>query len=398
VVKDTREIKKEFPIFRNQPDLVYLDNAATTQKPLQVIDSIVNYYSNLNSNVHRGLYPLAEKASQEYEKARKEIAEFINAEPEEIIFTSGATESLNTIANSIGSLINHDHLKILLTELEHHSNLVPWQQISKSIEYLPITQNFQINYNHKFSRNDFDVLAYTLVSNVTGTIVDSKQLRDNFQAKYLVCDASQAPGNMKIDVKEMNVDFLAFSGHKIYGPMGIGVLYGKKELLQKMNPYKTGGGMIREVKRDSSTWADLPEKFEGGTPNVEGAIGLAEAIKFIKSIGYEQIQKHNLELRNFALEKLNTLAGIKIYHPNIGQIAAPVISFSIEGIHPHDIADFLGKQNICVRAGHHCTQILHRETFQIPASVRVSLGVYNDENDVDKLASSLQECLITYKN
>src|SRR5260221_10465013 len=400
------DVKSKFPIFRNNPGLIYLDSAATSQKPDSVLEALMNFYSTSNANVHRGLYPLSEKATELYEAARKTIAEFINAEPEEIIFTSGTTDSINAVAQMLSEagLISKVP-NILLSELEHHSNILPWQKLSGQIDYIEIDDNYQLKEFN--SDKNYDVLSVASISNVTGTIINFKELKKNLKYKFSVIDAAQEVAHQKIDVKDLDVDFLAFSGHKMFGPTGIGILYAKKELLEKLNPFRVGGGMIREVNRNSATWAPLPEKFEAGTPPIAEAIALAEAVKFIIDIGFDAIQKHENELRLYVLEKLIEFDSITIFHPqkNIplsrgvrGVVpASGVISFSINGVHPHDLAQYLGDSGICLRAGHHCTQILHSEFLEVPASLRVSLSVYNSTEDIDKMIEVLKEGIKVFK-
>lgn len=383
-------IKDQFPIFTNIPELIYLDNAATTQKPKRVIDSIFNFYTKYNSNVHRGLYPLSEKATDMYESARIQVAEFINADQKEIIFVGGTTDGINQIAESLklSDLILEDP-RILLSESEHHSNLLPWQRITSDLNYLSSYNKISDDIKNP------DILALSLVSNVTGAVTPIKDLKNKLQPKFTIVDAAQGVGHLKIDVKELDVDFLIFSAHKMYGPTGVGVIWGKKEILEKLEPFRVGGGMITEVNRNSASWRDLPEKFEAGTPPISEAIALGEAANFLSELGFEDIEKHEQELRKYLIENLQQIPGVKIYHPDLSEKALGVASFTIESIHPHDLAQYLGDKNICVRAGHHCTQILHREVLQIPASLRVSLGIYNSKEDIDSLVSALKEG-ITY--
>jgi len=385
-------IKDQFPIFKNIPSLVFLDNASTTQKPKLVIDKLIEVYTQYNSNVHRGLYPIAEKVNNEYELAREKIARFINADKSEIVFTSGTTDATNLIAQSlVNSGIISKNPSVLTTELEHHANFLPWQRITK--EGLEFTNGRNIDNHQKY-----DVVAYSIISNVTGEFTDIKNLKkDNLKDSIFIADAAQAIAHTPIDVKQMDVDFLVFSGHKMFGPTGIGVMYAKKELLAKMEPFKVGGGMIDKVTKENSTWSQYPEKFEAGTPPIADAIALGDAVDFINDIGLDNIINTEEELKNYALNLLSKIEGIKIYHsknPNAG----PVISFTIEGIHPHDIAQFLGDKNICVRAGHHCTQILHRDVLKIPASVRVSFSIYNTKEEIDTLVDALKQCKSYYSN
>jgi cysteine desulfurase/selenocysteine lyase len=393
-----KSIKSQFPIFSNNPGLVYLDSAATTQKPRRVIQKITDYYSKYNANVHRGLYPLSEKSTDLYEEARRRIAKFINADPEEIIFTSSATDGLNAIPTMLSnSRLIDKHPRIVLSELEHHSNIIPWQRINpKSLEYLMIDSDFALGSTSESKQ--IDIISLTHASNVTGTILGIKEiLQRNNNFKFSVLDASQSIAHMKIDVKDLGIDFMVFSSHKIYGPTGVGVLYAKKDILNTLDPFRFGGGMINEVKRESASWADIPEKFEAGTPPIAQAIGLREAIDFVEEIGFEKIRINEQELRIYLIEKLKNISGIRIYHPPLNVDALGIVSFTIDGIHPHDLAQFLGERKICVRAGHHCTQILHREVLNIPASVRVSLGVYNTKDDIEKLIEGIKSAMKYYQ-
>jgi cysteine desulfurase/selenocysteine lyase len=414
--------KHLFPIFSNNPELVYLDNAATTQKPLSVINSLVEFYSKHNANVHRGLYPLSDKATEMYEEARKKIAKFINAKPEEIFFTSGTTDGINIIANALQkSQLIPNQPKVILSEIEHHSNILPWQSITGEIFYLPVINTpakihktgedpkidtsklWGISKNeHYFPiESPFDILSISHASNVTGSITDIKEIiklsrYHNTSNAITLLDASQSIGHMRIDVKDLDVDFMVFSGHKMYGPTGVGVVYGKQELLEELQPFKVGGGMIESVNRDNATWAELPEKFEAGTPPIADAIALGAAVDFINSIGLESIEKHEQDLRMHLISELQKLDDVQIYHPDISEAALGVVSIYSPLVHSHDLADFIGNRNICLRAGHHCTQILHREVFEIPASLRISVGIYNSKDDIDKMIGVLKEALQYY--
>lgn len=392
-------LKGEFPIFKNIPNLVFLDNASTTQKPLVVIEALSNFYSNLNSNVHRGLYPLSENATELYEESRKKIAKLINAEPQEIIFTSGTTEGVNAIATSLlNSGMISSKPRVLISEKEHHSNLIPWQMIPNvKLDYLEDLPNLDhLNLTLPPRQDSYDVIALNYVSNVTGEIKDINEIIKTNNSAFTVLDLAQAVGHIKVDVKKLGVDFAVFSSHKMYGPMGIGVIYAKKEHLKKMSPFKFGGGMIREVNKTNSTWADIPTKFEAGTPSVADAYALGIAADYISKIGFDKIESYEEELRQYLLRNLKEIKDIKIYHPNESKKAGAVISISFDKVHPHDIAQYLGNKNICVRAGHHCTQILHREVFKIPASLRISLAIYNTKEDIDKLIETLKEAIKIY--
>jgi cysteine desulfurase / selenocysteine lyase len=404
-------IKKDFPIFTNHPELVYLDNAATTQKPTQVIEAIKNYYENSNANVHRGIHKLAEESTILYENSRQKVADFIGASPDEVIFTSGTTESINLIADILCQY-NSDNTTtktILLTELEHHSNILPWQKIAEilkwKIEYVKVDDKFALDLTdlkYKLNTNDVSIFALTNMSNVTGTIISledvSKHVKTNSPDTLIVVDGAQYLPHHRIDLSKLpNIDFYAFSGHKMMAPTGIGVLYGKKSLLDKFEPMKRGGGMINKVEREHSTYSDIPEKYEAGTPNIEGAIGLASAIDYlIKNIDNSLIDNMS-SLSSHTLDSLLSIPELTILGPQDSNNRGPVFSFSIKNIHPHDVAQFLDNDNIAVRAGHHCTQILHREVFNLPATTRASLYYYNEKNDINKLVESLKKLITTFK-
>ncbi|MBN1331344.1 aminotransferase class V-fold PLP-dependent enzyme [Candidatus Dojkabacteria bacterium] len=386
---EIKNIKKHFPILSQNPDFTYLDNAATTQKTKKVIKSISRFYRQHNANVHRGIYELSEKATEKYEEVRKTAAKFIGAKEKEIVFTSGTTDSFNLLARSLGKTpeIVKKNPKILITEIEHHANYLPWREISDDIHFARQKEDFTIEW----PEGDFDIVSITHASNVTGLMPDAKEVRKKYPKALFILDAAQSIAHKKIDVKNLDVDFLAFSSHKMYGPTGIGVLYGKQELLEKLYPLKVGGGMIAEVTKKSAKWAELPERHEAGTPPIAQAIGLQAAIEFLEKIGMEKIEEYEKELRKYAFEELSKIKGLKLFHPNLEIDAGTVFSFQLEGIHPHDIAEMLSERNIAVRAGHHCCQILHREVLKIPASTRASFAVYNTKDDVDKLAKRLNE-------
>ncbi len=386
------QIKKQFDIFKHNPELVYLDNAATTQKPYPVIDAITNFYTQYNSNAHRGLYPIAVKATSEFENARRKVAKLINAEPEEIIFTSGATESINLIASSLAnSQIIDRNSCILITEAEHNSNLLPWRNYSKNVDYIRLSTT--LDYIYPDNLNKYNVISVSHINNATGAYFNTSQIGSSRAIKIL--DVSQSITHSYIDVKRLDVDFLVFSGHKMYGPMGIGVLYGKKEWLDKLSPTKLGGGSIVNVTEQDITFRELPYKFESGTPNVEGAVGLAAAIDFINNIEIDKMDEYLKHLTNYLIDSLTEVRNIKLYLPS-RDMHSGIVSFNIEGIHPHDIAQFLGDNNICVRAGNHCTHLLHTNALKKNASVRVSLAIYNDENDIAKLVQTLKKAVQFY--
>ena len=389
-------IKKDFPILRNSK-MIYLDSASTTQKPQEVIDAIKEFYERNNSNIHRGLYKLSEKATQLYESTREKVAKFINSNPEEIIFTRGTTESLNLIANCIGNIMKEGET-ILLTEMEHHSNLVPWQVIAKKnkfkLKFIPIDKNGDLMIDEKLFKN-VKVVSVTHVSNALGTINDIKKIEElaHKNNAYFILDAAQSVGHFKLDVKKINCDFLAFSGHKMIGPFGIGVLYGKKELLEKIEPFLYGGDMIKEVNLNESKWNDIPWKFEAGTQNIEGVIGLGKAIDYIDKLGFDEIQKHEKEITEYALNELSKIKELEIYSP---KERAGIISFNVKGIHSHYVAQLLDNYNICVRAGHHCCMPLMKK-LEVNGTVRVSLYIYNAKEDIDKLMESLRLIIKEFK-
>ena len=390
--------KNLFPIFEKNPALVYLDSAATTQKPKIVIDKEKEFYKNKNSNIHRGLYKLSEEATQEYEGARKIIAKFINASQNEIIFTKGTTESLNLLAYTIDSLTwenkNKGKNEILLTEMEHHSNLVPWQQLEKAfgykLKFIPIKKDLTLDYNKakKLINKNTSIVSISMISNALGTQNDVKsliKLAKKHKAITIV-DAAQAIAHKKINVKELDCDFLAFSGHKTFAPFGIGVLYGKYKLLDKMRPFHFGGDMIESVSFNSSTFQNPPIKFEAGTQNIAGAIALGEAISFINKIGIKNIENYESKLTDYTYNKLKTIKGITIYKPKNSQ---NIISFNLNEIHCHDVAQILSdKFNICIRAGHHCAMPLMTK-LKIAGTCRISISIYNTKEDINKLISSL---------
>ncbi len=395
--------RKDFPVLREESGrkpLIYLDNAATTQKPEAVLRAMEDYYRNYNANPYRGLYEISVRATERYEEARSVTAQFINAnEPAEIIFTRNATESLNLIAYSYGRYSLKEGDEILLPISEHHSNLLPWQQLAKEkkavLKYLYLDAKGSLKEEELEEKitNKTRIVALAYVSNVLGTIYPVKKIIDNAHqvGAVVVLDCAQSIPHFPLDVQELNVDFAVFSGHKMLGPMGIGVLYGKKELLQQMPPFLTGGEMIDYVGEQEATFAPLPQKFEAGTPNVEGAIGLMEAVNYIKQVGYEQIGAVEETLTAYALERLKQIPYLTIYgEDNSTKNRCGVISFNLEGVHPHDTASILDADGICIRAGHHCAQPLMRY-LGLAATCRISLYFYNTKEDIDALIASLSK-------
>lgn len=399
---NTEKIKQDFPIFNqkiNDETLVYLDNAATSQIPKFVEEKVRDFNEKERANVHRGVHALGLRATNQYESSRQKVANFIGANnAKEVIFTSGCTDSLNLVAASFGEQNIQAGDEILVSIMEHHSNLLPWQQLAKrkqaKLNFIEINSDGLLDIKNLKSKinSKTKIVALTHVSNVLGTINPIKELTDLAHEKgaIVVVDGAQAVGHFPIDVAELNVDFYAFSGHKMFAPTGIGVLYGKKDLLDKMQPYRLGGEMIANVTREGATWAEVPYKFEAGTPNIAGAIGLGAAIDYLQSLDFELIQKHEQELTSYALEKLKNVLGLTIYGPQKSNGRIGVISFNLKNIHPHDLATALDLNGIEVRAGHHCAQPL-MASLDTESTVRASLSIYNTKDDIDKLVSSLHE-------
>lgn len=399
---NTEKIKQDFPIFNqkiNDETLVYLDNAATSQIPKFVEEKVRDFNEKERANVHRGVHTLGLRATNQYESSRQKVANFIGANnAKEVIFTSGCTDSLNLVAASFGEQNIQAGDEILVSIMEHHSNLLPWQQLAKrkqaKLNFIEINSDGLLDIENLKSKisSKTRIVALTHVSNVLGTINPIKELTDLAHEKgaIVVVDGAQAVGHFPIDVAQLNVDFYAFSGHKMFAPTGIGVLYGKKDLLDKMPPYRLGGEMIANVTREGATWAEVPYKFEAGTPNIAGAIGLGAAIDYLQSLDFELIQKHEQELTSYALEKLKNVLGLTIYGPQKSNGRIGVISFNLKNIHPHDLATALDLNGIEVRAGHHCAQPL-MASLSTESTVRASLSIYNTKDDIDKLVSSLHE-------
>ena len=388
-------MKEDYPLLKNS-NVVYLDSAATSQKPNCVIDSVSKYYKESNANPHRSAYDLGVKSTYFYDNAHEVVADFINASSgREIIFTKNATESLNLIAYSYGMDNLNEGDEVVISIMEHHSNLVPWQEVCKKkkaiLKYMYINKNYEID-DSELSKitNKTKIVGITHVSNVTGTINDVKKIIEvahRFGAKVVV-DASQSIAHMSVDVRKLDTDFLVFSAHKMYGPMGIGVLYAKEELLSNMKPFLMGGDMIEYVYEQDTTYAQLPSKFEAGTQNVGGAVGLVEAINYINKIGYDKIKEHERKLLKYAREELEKLDFLELYYPHNINNHSSVISFNIKGVHPHDVASILDRDNICVRSGNHCAQPFLR-SIGIDSTVRLSVSIYNDKSDIDALIKSL---------
>ena len=401
---NNKDLRKDFPIFENR-DIVYLDSGATTQRPIQVIDAIDNFYKKNNANPHRGAYSLSIDATNEYENTRAKIAKFINApKAEQIIFSKNASESLNLIAYSYGLTNLKKDDEVVISIMEHHSNLVPWQFVTKQTEsklsYMYINDNFELSIDEikKKITDKTKIVGITHVSNVLGTINPVKDIIDYAHKKgaVVVLDASQSIPHMKIDVQELDADFVVFSGHKMLAPLGIGVLYGKEELLNKMPPFLMGGDMIEYVYEQDTTFAPLPNKFEAGTQNVEGVVGLGAAIDYINQVGYDTIQEIEESVVNYALDELSKLEFIDLYTTKNRQNHSAVISFNIRGIHPHDVASILDSCGVCVRSGNHCAQPLMR-FLGIDSTCRASFYFYNNKEDVDKLVEALKKAYKTFE-
>jgi cysteine desulfurase/selenocysteine lyase len=396
--KKDPNFKKDFPIFDNHPDLVYLDSGATSQRPKQVIGSLKNFYEKENANIHRGVYTLSEEATEKYNLARKKVADFLNADQKEIVFTRNTTESLNLLANTLKPLIQGGKDEILLSEMEHHSNLVPWQHFAKEnnmkLKFIPLTENYELDYKKakELISDKTAVLSVTHISNVLGTVNNIKELISSSRnsGAISIIDAAQSIQHVKIDVQELDCDFLVFSSHKMLGPTGIGILYGKKPHLDNMEPLFFGGGMISSVSYEESTWSDLPEKFEAGTQNIAESIALGAAIDYIEKIGFNKIQEHESDLTNYALKELGKLENIEIYNPGANKSSA-IISFNLKGIHPHDVAEILNDNDIAIRAGHHCCMPLMKK-LNLQGTCRASFSIYNNKEDIDKLVKGLKKC------
>ena len=390
---DVLKVRSDFPILNN--NIIYFDSASTTQKPINVIKSISKFYKNNNANVHRGTYQLAESATKQYELSRESIAQFINASAKEIVFTKSTTESINLIAYSLGMNIFNKGDEIIITEMEHHSNIIPWQMISKRfnliLKYIPLLNNgtLDINMLSSIITKKTKLISITQMSNVLGTInpIDKIIKIAKKNKLQVLVDAAQSISHMKIDVKKLECDYLVFSGHKILGPTGVGVLYGKEKLLQDMPPFLGGGHMIKEVTMQNCSYNDTPWKFEAGTPNIAQAIGLGEAIKYYQSFDIEDLHKYTSSIFSYLISKLKSIPDIILYpDPTINM--GPVISFSINNIHAYDIAKLLDTFGICLRAGHHCAQpILNK--YNLTSINRISLYFYNTKEEIDRFYESL---------
>ncbi|MBT8506644.1 cysteine desulfurase CsdA [Coxiella-like endosymbiont of Rhipicephalus sanguineus] len=391
-------LRDDFPLLKERirgKSLVYLDSGATAQKPQIVIDAMSHYYCNNNANVHRGIYTISERATTAYENMRKKIKAFINAAyTHEIIFTRGTTESINLVASSFGAMQVQQGDEVVISEMEHHSNIVPWQLLCERAEaklkIIPVNDNGILNLDEyrKLLTERTKIVGLIHVSNVLGTVNPVKEMIRLAHQKNIpvLLDGAQAIPHMVVDVQDLDCDFYTFSGHKLYGPTGIGVLYGKTNLLEKMPPYQGGGDMIRRVSFEKTEYNVLPHKFEAGTPHIAGVIGLGTAIDYLMAIGFEKINAHEKALLNYVTQKLHQISGLKIIGNAPNKVG--VISFTMEQAHPHDIATILDHEGIAIRAGHHCAMPL-MERFRLPATARITFGLYNTFDDIDRLIDGL---------
>jgi cysteine desulfurase/selenocysteine lyase len=398
---DVESLRKDFPIFETQvhgKPLIYLDSASSSQKPRQVVDRMVRFYETEYANVHRGVYDLSERATAAYEGARAACARFVGArDPRSIIFTRGTTEGINLVRFTWARANVKAGDEILVTEMEHHSNLVPWQllaqEVGASLRHLPVDDEglLRIDLLDEYITERTKVVAVSLMSNVLGTINPVRALADAAHAAgaRIVVDAAQAAPHIPIDVNELDVDFLAYSSHKMLGPTGAGALYGRLDLLEEMPPFHGGGEMIREVFPDHSTWAEVPHKFEAGTPNIAQAVGMGAAVEYLEGLGMDNVRAHEKEMVDYGISKLEE-AGAKVYGPKDISIRGGVASFNLDEVHPHDMATILDQEGLCIRAGHHCAQPLMR-VLGVPATARASFYVYNTPDEIDALVGALDK-------
>ena len=401
-VVNSYELRNDFPIFKkkiNGKELVYLDNASTTQKPYSVINSITDFYSNYNSNIHRAVYQLAEEATTLYEQSREKIANFINVRPEEIVFTRNTTESINLIAHSWARTNLKKDDGIAISEFEHHSNIVPWQILSQEIgtrlEYVGIDENGFLDLEHLIeliSSKKVRLVSLSHMSNVLGTIVPIERIIKIAHENDIpvLVDGAQSVPHMPVNVENMDCDFLVFSAHKMLGPTGVGVLYAKKELLEKMRPFMGGGDMIKEVFKFHTNYNEVPYKFEAGTPNIADVVGFGAAIDYLEKIGMENIRKHEIDLTEYALESILSINHLTVYGPRDPNYRGGVISFNIADIHPHDLATIMNDHGIAIRSGHHCAQVL-MQRLDVPATSRASFYIYNTKEEIDKFVNAIKE-------
>ena len=396
---DTEAIKNDFPIFKNNPGLVYLDSAASSQTPEPVLRAMDEYYRGYRSNIHRSMYALGERATMAYEKARENVADFIGAQNREVVFTAGSTMGMNML---IYSLEHHLDLKpgdeVVTTVTEHHSGLIPLQELAKRnglvLKHIPLGSDFHLDYTQAEAliTDKTKIVSLSLASNVLGTINDVNKVASYARrvGALVICDGTKAVGHIEVNVRKLDCDFLVFSGHKMCGPTGIGILYGKEAVLETLPPSIFGGGMVEEVSLANASFRDIPARFEAGTPNIVGAIGLGAAVDYLRGVGMERIAQHTQALTGYALAQLGGIDGVELFAQKDTQSNAGIVSFLIRGIHPHDIAEIAGRRNVALRAGHHCANPLMKE-LGVPALVRASFYIYNDKSDVDALVEVIAE-------
>lgn len=404
------DVRKDFPILertvRDNKRLVYLDNASTTQKPNVVIDAISNYYRNNNANIHRAVYALAEEATEAFEATRDKISKFLNIQNrDEIIFVRGTTEAINLVAYAWGRLNVNEGDIIVTTEYEHHSNIVPWQILAQEkgarLEYITTDDNGELvldDLDRLLDTGKVKLVSFSLMSNVLGTITEADKIISKCKKAgvFTLVDGAQAVPHMAVNIEHLGCDFFAFSGHKMLGPTGIGVLWVRKDILEKMNPFHGGGDMIREVHKYETTWNDLPYKFEAGTPNIADVVGLGSAIDYLTMIGMDNVRKHEIDLTQYAIDMMSQVKGLKIYGPKDISKRGGVISFNFAAVHPHDVAQIIDQEGIAVRSGHHCAQVL-MEKLDVAATSRASFYVYNTKEDIDALVEALNKVARLFK-
>jgi len=395
-------VRADFPIFERRfagKPLVYLDSGATSQKPRVVIDALASHLAEHNANIHRGVYPLAQEADAAFESARTRIAAFTGAEPKTTIFTKNATEAINLVARAWGTANLGPGDAVLITQMEHHANLVPWQQVCRErgaeLRYLEVDDHGELSpaqLDAELARGDVKMLAFAHVSNVLGTINPAAEIVARARAAGVatLIDGAQAVPQMPLDVRALGADFYAWTGHKALGPTGIGVLHGRRELLEEMGPFLTGGDMIASVSQQETTWNELPFKFEAGTPPIAEAVGLAAAVDYLDKLGMDRVREHERELTELMLARLAEVPGLRTVGPPPERDRGALVSFTVDGMHPHDVAELLGREGVCVRAGHHCAQPLMR-CLGVSATARASIGVYNDESDIEALTAALMK-------
>jgi len=399
---DTASIRKDFPLYHRdvRADFAYLDTASSSQTPLQVIEAMDHYYRTCRANVHRGMYWESGRASDLYEDVRRKVADWLRASEEEIIFTHGTTESLNMAARMLAAhLALAEGDEVVVTGMEHHANLVPWQQLAKergfTLKHIPLKPDYTLDMDAAATiiTTDTKIVSVAYASNVLGTVNPVIELGKltHAQGALFVVDAAQAAGHLPLDVDKIDCDMMAFSGHKMLGPTGVGILFGKKALLEKLEPVTFGGDMIREVRWETSSWNESPWKFEAGTPNIAGVIGLGAAVDYVRLTGEAKIAAHEHELVTLAFEKLKEVPGVRIVGPTPDKPRVGVVSFMMDGVHPHDLATILDAEGVCIRAGHHCAMPMMRDLNLMDGVARASFGIYNDANDINKLVAGLHK-------